>query len=87
MTLGMLVQIGLCWLTLSLLAGLFYVILRDQRKQSYRRGFREGYSDAVQMRSVKWVDGVPYIPDEEADQLIDIQAARWSDLMKRLEEQ
>ncbi len=43
MTFGMLVQIGLCWLALVLLACLFYAVLRDQTNKAYWRGHRAGY--------------------------------------------
>ncbi len=37
-------------------------------------------------RSAVWIDGVPYLPDEEADEIMEAEAARWSELMQRLAE-
>ncbi len=57
MTLGMLVQIGLSWLALSLLAGLFWAVLRDQEKRAYEDGYKNGiedaWADACRLRAVK----------------------------------
>ncbi len=47
MTVGMLVQIGLCWLALSALAALFYAVLRDRTNKAYWRGHHNGYHLAV----------------------------------------
>ncbi len=47
MSVGMLVQIGLCWLAVSALTGLFYAMLRNQRSKAYWRGHHDGYHLAV----------------------------------------
>ncbi len=40
----------------------------------------------MEQQPAVWIDGVPYIPDDEADVLMDAEAERWSDLMHRLAE-
>ncbi len=61
MTLGMLVQIGLAWLAVALVGGVFYAVLRSQCNIAYRDGFQDGYkegiedawADACRLRAVK----------------------------------
>jgi hypothetical protein len=58
---------------------------RTKRRADARSSGAAGSSSTDEAEAV-WVDGVPYIPDDEADRLIDEEAARWSGLMRRLAE-
>lgn len=53
---------------------------RTTRKAS--QGVQSGRTDAV----AEWVDGVPYIPDDEMDAAVEVEAADWSELLRRLAE-
>ncbi len=61
MTLGMFVQIGLVWLGVALVGGVFYAVLRSQCSIAYHDGFKDGYkegnedawADSCRLRVVK----------------------------------
>lgn len=51
-----------------------------------REDAEQGRADPHPGAEANWVDGIPYVPDEEADAALMHAAARWPDLMRRLSE-
>ncbi len=69
-------------------AGFYAGRMSGSRAREVRRAAHpvDAPAEPAADRPAIWIDGVPYIPDEEADQIMDAEADRWSELMQRLAE-
>ncbi len=61
MTLGMLVQIGLIWIGLSMLGGVLWVVLCREWDRAYEDGWEDGYFFAMG-------DRIPHVAIERLEE-------------------